>query len=69
MRRWLTPEEAAASGQTVTDVIGVLEANDPAGLTVRRDTRSAVPGEPPVWIEAGVVVAAKRIPPRRTPRR
>jgi hypothetical protein len=70
-------ERAAATGETLTDVIGVVVAVDDHALTLREDAGGAPPhrghgprdAEPaPVVVPLDAIVAGKVVPPR-PPRR
>jgi hypothetical protein len=77
VRRRLADDAAAASGRTLTDVIGVVVSVTPEALTLREDAGGSVPhrGHGPhdpepalVVVPRETVVAAKAVPPR-PPRR
>ena len=77
VRRRLTDEEAAASGRTLTDVIGVVVRVTSESVTLREDAGGGPPHrghgardpEPAlVVVPRAAVVAAKAVPPR-PPRR
>lgn len=77
VRRRLTAEEAAATGKTLTDVIGVVVSVTSAEVTLREDAGGGPPhrGHGPrdpepalVVVPRAAVVAAKAVPPR-PPRR
>ncbi|WP_069388020.1 putative acetyltransferase [Cellulosimicrobium cellulans] len=77
VRRRLTDAEAAASGRTLTDVIGVVVSVTSEEVTLREDAGGSVPhrGHGPrdpepafVVVPRAAIVAAKAVPPR-PPRR
>jgi hypothetical protein len=78
VRRRLDEDEAAGSGKTLTDVIGVVVSVTPEAVTLREDAGGgalphrghgpADPGPPLVVVPLGAVVAGKVVPPR-PPRR
>lgn len=65
VRYLLDPDDGGATlaGPRATEVLGTLEAIDPAGLVVRRRDGSVV------TIRRASLVAAKVVPPRAVPRR
>jgi len=77
VRRRLSPAQAAASGKTVTDVIGVVVSAGEHELVLREDAGGgpphrghgpADPVPPLVVVPVAEIVAGKPVPPR-PPRR
>lgn len=69
VRRRLSPDDAAASGATVTDVIGVVVASDADTLVLRRDTARRGGTPETVTVRMSEILAGKVVPPRPSPRR
>ncbi|ANC30910.1 hypothetical protein [Isoptericola dokdonensis] len=71
VRCGLDPDEARRTGRRWTDVIGVVVAVEPDGLTLRRDpARRSDPRDGAVVHVAGAsVVAVRLLGPRPRPRR